>query len=291
VTTTAALAEPLLASAPLARSVASTLCPSRGERADCSWYHGTWQYLRLLGLAAAPQRHRHFFADALGSLARGGRHPRVLVTGTADYSMLAHVADAYTQARADLAVVDRCPTPVVLCAWYAGLLGAPLRTFVADVLELAPGASFDVVCSHSFLSQFPARSRPALVARWRDLLRPGGVAVTTTRISPPGTPGTVRFTPAQAAAFARRARVEAERLGPVLDLDPEALADRAHRYAGRITVHTVTSSDEVVRLLVDGGLRVEHLEVREVEGPAATGTWGPSTSQSARYAEIVARRD
>ena len=47
----------------------------------------------------------------------------------------------------------------------------------------------------------------------------------------------------------------------------------------------------MVRLLEDGGFRVEHLEVREVEGPAPTGTWGPTTSQSARYAELVARRD
>jgi SAM-dependent methyltransferase len=301
VRTVATLDEPLLASAALARSVASTLCPRRGPGADCAWYHGTWQYLRLMGLAAAPERHGAFFADVLGSLARGGRHPAFLVTGTADYSMLAHVIDAYGRAgtpgcavdRAvvDLAVVDRCATPVVLCAWYAGLLSVPLRTFVADVLEPAPRPSFDVVCSHSFLSQFPAESRPALVARWGDLLRPGGKAVTTTRISPPGTPGVVRFTPAQVAAFAERARAEAARLGPVLDLEPAALAQRARRYAESIAVHTVTSVDEVARLLADGGLRVEHLEVREVEGPAASGTWGPTTSQSARYAEIVASRE
>lgn len=294
-----ALDEPLTASAPLARLVASTLCT------DCAWYHGTWQDLRLLGLAAAPERHRAFFADVLGSLARGGNHPAVLVTGAADYSMLAHVVAAYgddgaaygddgivgTGAGVDLGVVDRCATPVVLCAWFAGLVGAPLRTFVSDVLQLAPAAPVDVVCTHSFLSQFPAERRPALVGRWRGVLRPGGKAVTTTRISPPGTPGVARFTPAQTATFAERARAEAKRLGRAFDLEPDVMAERARRYAQNTAVHTVTSVDEVTRLLEDGGLRVEHLEVREVEGPATTGTWGPTTSQSARYAEIVARRD
>lgn len=287
--TAVAVEEPLLASAPLARLVASTLC--RG----CEWYHGTWQYLRLLGLAAAPERHRAFFAEVLGSLARGGRHPAVLVTGAADYSMLAHVVAAYRQggrtaADLNLGVVDRCATPVVLGAWFAGLSGTPLQTSVADVLDLPPRAPVDVVCTHSFLSQFAPDRRPALVARWRGLLRPGGKAVTTTRISPSGAPGTVRFTPAQTHAYAERALVEARRLAPALDLEPPALADRARRYAENIAVHTVTSTDEVVRLLEDGGLRVEHLEVREVEGPATPGTWGPSTSQSASYAEIVARR-
>ncbi|HEX2041685.1 MAG TPA: class I SAM-dependent methyltransferase [Acidimicrobiales bacterium] len=284
--TAVGLDEPLADSAPLARALASTLC------AGCAWYHGTWQYLRLLGLAADPARHRPFFAEALGSLARDGCHPAVLVTGTADYSMPAHVAAAYGQVAGalDLAVVDRCATPVVLSGWYAGLRAMPLHTFVSDVLDLARPASFDVVCTHSFLSQFPTPVRPALVARWRHLLRPGGTAVTTTRVSPPGTPGVARFTPAQADAFAERARAEAGRLAPRLDLEPDAVAERARRYAENIAVHTVTSADEVVRLLEDGGLRVEHLEVREVEGPATTGIWGPSTSQSARYAEVVARR-
>jgi SAM-dependent methyltransferase len=289
VTAAVGLDEPLSASAPLARLVASTLC------ADCSWYHGTWQYLRLLGLAAAPERHRAFFTDVLGSLAREGRHPAVLVTGAADYSMLAHVVAAYGRgglvpAGLDLGMVDRCATPLVLGTWFSGLVGVPLRTFVADVLDPVPGTPVDVVCTHSFLSQFPADRRPGLVARWRDLLRPGGRAVTTTRISPPATPAVVRFRPAQTDAFAERALVEAGRLAATLDLEPPAVAERARRYAEEIAVHTVTSTDEVVRLLEDGGLRVEHLEVREVAGPAARGTWGPSTSQSARYAEIVARR-
>lgn len=279
------LDEPLAESAPLARTLASTLC------AGCAWYHGTWQYLRLLGLAADPARHRCFFADVLGSLAREGRHPSVLVTGTADYSMPAHVAAAYGEAAAlDLAVVDRCATPVVLSAWFAGLRGTPLRTFVSDLIDLAAPAPFDVVCTHSFISQFPPPKRPALVARWRELLRPGGQAVTTTRVSPPGTPAVVRFTPAQTAAFAERALAQAARLGAALDLEPPAVAERARRYAQSIAVHTVTSADEIVRLLEEGGLQVEHLEVREVDGPVTSGTWGPSTSQSARYAEIVACR-
>lgn len=50
----AELREPLLTSAPLARLAAPALC-HRGADDDCSWYHGYWQYLRLLGIVAAPE--------------------------------------------------------------------------------------------------------------------------------------------------------------------------------------------------------------------------------------------
>ena len=55
------LCEPLLTSAPLAKSAASALC-CRGAGEDCSWYHGFWQYLRIIGMVAAPERHAGFYA-------------------------------------------------------------------------------------------------------------------------------------------------------------------------------------------------------------------------------------
>ena len=47
--------EPLQESAPLAHAFATDGCgtdPLSGS--SCAWYHGTWQYLRMLGIGAAP---------------------------------------------------------------------------------------------------------------------------------------------------------------------------------------------------------------------------------------------
>jgi hypothetical protein len=46
--------EPLELSAPLARQLASRLCRKNPATEDsCEWDHGFWQYLCILGLAAA----------------------------------------------------------------------------------------------------------------------------------------------------------------------------------------------------------------------------------------------
>jgi hypothetical protein len=284
--------EPLLTTAPIARQVAPTLCSRRGPDQDCSWYHGVWQYLRVFGLASAPVRHEDFFVGALGDLAETGKHPRVLVSGAADYATLAQVLRAYEGApsRPDVTVLDRCGTPVLLSSWYGTFHGVPLHTVVADVLKYVPDAPFDVICTHSFLSQFSARTRPALVAQWREMLRPGGSVVTTTRISSPGMNGATRFTPEQAASFTDRVLQQA-RLVDGLPASPETMAEEARTYANRTVVHSVGSVDEVVGLFEDGGLRITRLDVHEISGNAAAAEWGPSTSRTAVHAEIVAVRD
>jgi hypothetical protein len=90
------LDEPLFESAPLAHAAARTLCRSDGDAGtSCAWYHGAWQYFRALGIVTAPTVHARGLTEALRALARGGSHSRVLVSGAADYSLLAHVLHAY----------------------------------------------------------------------------------------------------------------------------------------------------------------------------------------------------
>src|SRR5262245_36311726 len=101
--------EPLELSAPLARRLAPQLChkdPASGE--SCAWQHGLWQYLRILGMNHSPRAHAAFLLEALAATARPGM--RVLVSGAADYSMLAHVLAA-TRA-AEVTVLDVCETPL-----------------------------------------------------------------------------------------------------------------------------------------------------------------------------------
>lgn len=275
--------EPLAQAAPLTRRLAESHC------AGCAWYHGFWPTLRRLGMAASPDRHQDFFLDALGGLAGAGLR-RVLVSGAADYSMLAHVVEAWRGAAGrppDVTVLDRCPTPGVLSTWYGQLCGVDIGVAVADVVDYtAPaGEPFDVVCTHSFLSQFAPADRPLLVAAWHRLLRPGGAVVTTARLSPPGTDEPIRFSPAQVDAFAARAEVEAERL---VDEDPAEIAAAARRYAERLVVHATFTVAEVAGLFEDGGFTVERLDQHHVGGALGAGS-GPATNQPATHLQIVAR--
>lgn len=43
----------------------------------------------------------------------------MLISGTADYSMLAHLLQAYrnVEAAVHVTVLDRCETPLYLCRW------------------------------------------------------------------------------------------------------------------------------------------------------------------------------
>ncbi|MCA1692973.1 MAG: class I SAM-dependent methyltransferase [Actinobacteria bacterium] len=270
--------EPLEQTAPLTRRLAETFCRPVDGTPACFWYHGIWPYLRLFGVAAAPERDGPFFLDALGALAATDRYPRVLVSGAADYSMLAHVVRAYRArppsqraARApatapEATVIDRCETPTVLCRWYGELVGLPVATATTDVLDYDPGRTFDVICTHSFLSQFPPPARPSLLARWHALLRPGGKVVTTTRIAPGAPDGPQVFTPALTDSFCDQVRAEAERRAAVLEETPQELAEAARRYAERIVAHPTRSVHDVAALFGDAGFVLERLDVRQVAG-------------------------
>ena len=277
--------EPLTRTAALSRRLADHHC------SGCAWYHGFWPYLRIFRMAASPDRHQDYFLGALGVAATTGA-TRVLVSGAADYSMLAHVMEGWRGAGApppDVTVLDRCPTPGLSSSWYAQLCGREIATAVADVVDYTPADPFDVVCTHSFLSQFPPGQRPDLIAAWRRLLRPGGVVVTTARLSPPGAEDRLTFSPAQVDAFAARARAEAERWQPVLEEDPVELADAARRYAERLVVHASFSPADVADLFHDGGFVVERLDEHHVGGTLGAGS-GPATNQPAVHLRIVARR-
>lgn len=289
------LFDPVVAAAPVARSLAPRLCAPMDGAGSCAWYHGIWPYLRRLGVTASPQRHEKFFLAALRVLAATGQFPRVLVSGTADHAMAAHVVRAFRSEGATprLTVLDRCPTPIELCKWYGDQVGVPVVGWPGDVLVIAeggpPAARFDVICTHSFLSQFPGEARPQLLTRWREMLRPGGKVVTTTRITPAVAAGDrLRFTDEQADQFCAGVAAAARRDGAGLDLSAEQLVVAARRFAEQTVAHPTPSVADVVTLFHRGGWRLDRLNVRRVGPGAVQDGSGPGTTQPALYAEIVA---
>ena len=285
--------EPLVESAPLAHRLAQTHCrplPATGE--DCAWYHGFWQYLRLMGLAKTSGGQGAFLIETLRGLARAGESSRVMVSGSADYSMPAHALWAYRAegAAIRLAVVDRCEAPLALCRWYADRQGGTIATVCRDVRDHEPSEPMDVVFTNSFLGNFDPTSRPQLVAAWRRQLRPGGKVLFTNRLRPAAA-AVLGFDGEQARGFAEAVRHEAEARHATLGLDPDEAVRRARAYAERFQSFPVRSVDEIARLLTEGGFAIDLLEVATNPGrPGAAAVSGPSTEERADYARVIATR-
>lgn len=279
------LEEPMITTAPMARELAPILC--RGDHVspgDCSWYHSVWQYLRIFDMVSTPTWHQEFYKSALGQILGQEPEPRILVSGTADYSMLAHVIWACQRAKASprLVVLDLCETPLFLCKWYAKMMGFRVDTVAKDLFDFKSDNPFHIVASDAFLTRFSTKERDKVVRHWASLLLPGGHVVTTVRIEPGlSKESAVLATPEQADAFRRRAIQEARRWQGFLRCSPEEIANLAQRYAERMVSYSLLSQESVRNLFESQGFTVSRLDIAEV----------PGEMKGTVYAEVVARQE
>jgi hypothetical protein len=280
----------LEASAPLARVLAHDLCTTKLGHDSCLALHGVWQDLRRLGLAATPHRHARFFSRFLARRGSSRRPRRALITAAADSGMLEVLVDAHRVAGVAIepTVIDLCPTPLLLCAWYGAQVGVPVRTLADDLLAVREPEAFDLICTHSVLRSFPRAVQPEVMARWHELLRPGASLVTVTRIDG-DEDAPVSASAEQADAFGARAANEARRV-PMLALDPAEIGARARRFASAAVSYPVGTQRDLESLVENAGLSIEHLEVRQIDGPLASAESAPGAPQGAHYAELVAVR-
>ena len=287
------VAEPLAASASLALRLASTLCrkdPATGE--SCDWYHGPWQFFRLMGLVITPAQHGDFYQSALEAVARQAGAPRVLISAAADYSMLAHVlATLRTQhVEPEITMVDVCETPLALSSWYAERVGYPIRTCRRDILEYRDDRPFDVICTHSFLGRFTPAERPRLLVKWRELLRSGGALITVNRIQPAAAMDRTAFTRDQADAFRAAALRGAESLRPSIPNDPLEVARHVDSYTSRQGAYPVRTREEFLGLFEQAGFEVQRLSWGPISAGDRHEVRGPGVPGGAEYGRIVAIR-
>jgi hypothetical protein len=280
------LDEPLSESAILAREIAPRLCRKHPDNEqDCSWYHGLWQDLRLMGLAATPQQHSGFFPQAFGLLCEGRDRLRILISGAADYSILAHVLRACREHRmaAELTVVDICDTPLWLNDWYAKRTGVHIRTVRTDILDFTTNVPFDVICSHAFLGQFAPSRRSQIVSHWQNLLGHGGATVTINRIRPETLRDPVVFSEQQIQDFLKTVTARSGNTGT----DASLLVARARLYAQRLHAYAISGSD-LAALFTDHGFRIAHHLVLSLAGSADSNARGLAIPAEAQHACLVA---
>ena len=288
--------EPLAESALQMRRWAAACCPA--SAASCEAYHGLWPYLRLMGLdwtlgGHGPLFLRHTAEWARDHLARGGARPaRVLVSGSADYSMLAHVLQATREAGLPVAVtvVDQCETPLRMSQWYAQREGFQDLTLAhAEVFGFRPAQPFDLIITSSFFGYFTPGQRLALFQRYADMFAPGGWLVFSNRLRPSPEDQTVGFSESQAEALVERVRALAPDLPPAVRLPTEELADLARGYTRLVRSYPINSPQTVRDLAQASGLEVMRLDgLHNVAAQA--GVSGPTTTDTSPYVFAVLRR-
>nr|WP_276977971.1 class I SAM-dependent methyltransferase [Ferrimicrobium acidiphilum] len=290
------LEEPLALSADIINEVAGVLCTydqtSRDSKEPeapprtCSWYHSAWQYLRLLDLVSTPTWHSQFYREGLASALAERNAKKAIVTGCADYSMLAFLSVAQQKAatQTELHVLDHCPTPLFACKWYAHRLGFHVATHEEDLLKPTEniGSEYDVICADALLTRFTHQEGQSVLRLWHSMLNPGGRVITTVRVhsmSPPK-----RNDPEEAIQeFKNRAIQRASRWRSFLRRTPGEIGNLAEAYIRQMQSEDLGSDSEIREAFRRAGFRVDE-----------AGTYlnkVPGELQATTYLELAAIKD
>ncbi len=213
----------------------------------CDWYHGTWQYLRLLNMVAVPPWYG-FYNEALAGVLRKKPEAKVLISACADYGMLMTLHEAVQTADASprIVIYDICETPLRSCQWYADRHGFEIEWVCGNLITgEVPEAPFDLIVTDEFLTVLKLEYKPQILERWEQLLKPGGTLVTTAMIGDATTPDLRQ-------RYAQRARTLVESNGDCFPHSREGqareLIQRMERFAGYHTRHMLVDDTELSRL-------------------------------------------
>ncbi|HET6620817.1 MAG TPA: class I SAM-dependent methyltransferase [Dongiaceae bacterium] len=257
--------EPLVESAPIAFETAMSECASADGMTGCQAYHAIWQYLRLTDVIRAVRVDGPLFAAAVKAQAARGPLRRILISGTADYSMLAYLGHAARIAGASPAfdVIDRCATTLSMNEWYGARRGLDVRTVLTDVNAYRPTERYDLICTHSFLYWAAGQQRSDLFRNWHDWLAPEGRLCFSNRIEP-SSPLADTVSPssrvqAMVSEFFRR-RAELGIVLPVPDREFESLirsyARRPARRVRDLTMQRLQAHFDEVGLVAETAVKV-----------------------------------
>ena len=275
--------------AKFAHAYAREHCHTYAENQTCAWYHGSWQFLRLLDLVSTPVAHAFHYDRQLDEISQDSRFKNILVSGSADAGLVKTIREAYLHRNAEinLSVVDICPTPLKICREYAASAGIPITTLEQDILNGLPADSFDAIFTHSFMGYFDDDNRQLLIRQWSNSLRKGGRLITVQRIRENYAGDFVRFSDHEIENFVART-TELLRDTSTADLEPFDIVSMARQFAENFRNYPVRSADQLRSMLENAGFKLNLFEQQTTLGTA--GVTGPSVPNSAGFYLIVAER-
>jgi SAM-dependent methyltransferase len=276
-----ALEEPLIQTAPLANLLSTYLCKGDHIHTEsCHWYHQVWQYLRIMDLVSTPTWHSRFYLAELPN--RTENSSKILISGTADYSILAYVIRSFHDLpKPSITVLDMCETPLHLCRWYGSQHGIQVNPLHRSIFDLDTYNTFDLITTDAFLTRFPIDDRLRVLRKWFAALVKGGKVVTTVRVERTNVKQeAVPSTQKQVQDFVRRATQLAQLWHEFVQIDANALANYARVYAQNMVSFSALSPEQIRANFLEVGFEVIKFDIVEVKGEMK-----PTT-----YVEIVARK-
>jgi len=279
------LEEPMLITASVADFLAKAICEgNQVDEEDCCWYHSVWQYLRILDLVSTPTWHSNFYKTQLSLLAQDNRPISILISGTADYSVLAYVLWAfreYSDENLNIVTLDLCETPLFLCKWYGKHVNRTIETVASDILTYNSNNYFDVIISDAFLTRFPLDFRKKVLKKWYSLLNKNGKVVTTVRLGGNVTGIPRRGSEEKADQFAREIKSVGRYWSDFLPIRIDELSERGREYALKMTSYSAGSRQNIIELFRDFNFEVIHYEDNDVKGEL----------ESTKYLDLVCIKD
>lgn len=218
--------------------------------------------MRLLAVLGSPDAPEDIpFWTARADALRSVDAMRVLISGASDYGFveLIHGLLRAAGVSAKLCLVDRCETPLQLNRWYAGRAGFDLELHRSDILAFTADQPFDAIFAHCFVDQLAPETWPALVDKWRGLLRPGGRIASLSRVRNAGEAANERAAvaaPVDYAAMISRKNLELPKRLQI----PIALASEIERQWRQRVPSPVRATTDIVPLFENGGFAIDVAE-------------------------------
>jgi len=278
-----------LDAARFAHGYSHTHCQQYDSDQTCAWYHGSWQFLRLLDLVSTPAAHASHFDAQLERIANDTAFENILVSGSADSSMVQtiHEALAHRGSKIKITVTDICATPLEVCEQYARNAGIEITTLKQDVLEGLPQNAFDAIFTHSFMGYFNDENRQLLLRQWAGALRKGGRLVTVQRVRENYANELVRFDAREVDAFVERAEQIVQKAAND-DFEKFNVVGMAKAFAKNFSNYPVRSAGQLRAMFEAAGFKLDLFEQQTTLG--IEGVTGPSVPNAAGFYLIVAER-
>ena len=233
-------------SANIAYDVANKLCKNGIVDTKCLWYHSVWQYLRLLNVVSSPTWHDEFYNKELLNALNNKLEANILISGTADYSMLAYVIDVSKKSNAkktNIYVLDTCNTPLYLCEWYAKNNNVVINTINQNIMLYENKNFYDIICTDAFLTRFSKDMVSKVISKWSTLLKKNGKIITTIRVH---YDNESKITNDEINNFVDKVKYIAEKNKEYIKLKPIEIAKLTENYARKMKSNNIGNEKDII---------------------------------------------